>query len=112
MALQEDDLVEYLRHKRRTWTERAVAELAADPAGLKAEAEICQQCSQPCQNDEICITAVVDDRELLDGMQREQAFHLIEDGMARLRWVDEISVREVDDTRPNTFVKAKDELEE
>jgi hypothetical protein len=105
----EDELVEYLRQKRQTWTERAVAELAADPAGLKSEASICQGCTRPCQDDEICVSAVVHEQELLDRMGQDQAFHLIEGGTNRLMWREEVALREEDTTRPNTFVELLDE---
>ena len=93
---------------RRPWTVTAIEERASDPKAVKASAETCAGCPAPCRSDEICQTVVAHELELLDAMGRDQAFHLLESGMRRLRLRDRIRVRRTDDPRPNTFITMRD----
>lgn len=107
MALDKDELIDALRNSQRTWSEEAVLDLAADPAGLKARSDLCAQCEKPCREEEICATVVVNELGLLDQMGREQAFHLVESGIKRLVWKEKATSRKEEHTRPNEFVSTQ-----
>lgn len=106
MSESDDALVDALREarNRRPWTERAIRECGNDPAGLKADAEQCQSCPEPCRDGEVCATVVASHAGLLRTVGRAQAFHLVESAVRRLCLRGEASDRRVDRQRPNTFV--------
>lgn len=102
--------VEALRRarERRPWTDELLAASATDPAAFKERTPACSVCSEPCDADEVCATAVAKSGELFEAMGRDQAFHLLENGMKRLRTRDEAEFRTADRERPNTFLKLDD----
>jgi hypothetical protein len=106
----DDSRVEALRRarRRRPWTDELVAECAADSAAFKERIPVCAACPQPCEADEVCATAVAKSGDLFESMSREQAFHLIENGMKRLRTRGEARLRIADGERPNTFLALND----
>lgn len=99
--------IEALRRarQRRPWTDDAIVESASNPREFKERLSICTTCAEPCEEPEVCATAVATSQGLLDSMGREQAFHLIENGMRRLRSRDEADYRTADRERPNTFLQ-------
>lgn len=107
--------VETLRRarRRRPWTVELVAKCASDPAAFKDRTPACAACTEPCENNEVCATAVAKSENLFESMGRDQAYHLIENGMKRLRNRDDAAFRTVDRERPNTFLRLDvDSLEE
>lgn len=106
MSDADSDRVEALRRARhrRPWTVELLVECASDPAAFKSEMAACAACSEPCEADEVCATAVAKSRDLFASMGREQAYHLMENGMKRLRTRDEAELRTADRERPNTFL--------
>lgn len=99
--------VEALRRarERRPWTVELVVESATAPGAFKEETAACAVCPRPCDADEVCATAVAKSGDLLESMGRDQAYHLIESAMKRLRTRDEAAVRTADRERPNTFLE-------
>lgn len=99
--------IEALRRarQRRPWTDEAIVDCVTNASGFKEEMPICTTCSEPCEVDEVCATAVAKSQNLLDSMGREQAYHLVENGMRRLRSRDEAVYRTADRERPNTFLQ-------
>lgn len=103
--------VEALRRARarRPWTDDLVLERASDPAAFKAELPACAACPAPCEDEEVCATAVAKSEGLFEEMGREQAYHLVETAMKRLRSRDEAEYRTDDSERPSAFVALADE---
>lgn len=107
--------IEALRRarRRRPWTVELIVKCASDPGEFKDQMPACATCPEPCEADEVCATAVAKSRDLFESMGREQAYHLIENGMKRMRTRDEADYRTADRERPNTFLTlAADRLEE
>lgn len=99
--------IETLRRarQRQPWTVELIVECASDPVEFKAQLPACAVCPEPCETDEVCATAVGKSEALFESMGREQAYHLIENGMQRLRTRDDAAVRTADRERPNTFLR-------
>lgn len=99
--------IEVLRaaRQRRPWTETAVAECATDPVSFKSGMSACDACSRPCEREEVCATVVAKSEALFESVSRDQAYHMIENGMRRLRDRDEAALRTADRKRPNTFLR-------
>ena len=95
--------------ENRPWTAEVLLRAASDPTGFKASEEICTGCSRPCEDDEVCVTAVAQSHDLFDSMGRDQVYHLLQSGMRRLRARDEGDFRTADRAFPNTFVRLRDE---
>ena len=89
---------------RRPWTDDLVVECGTNPTEFKDELPACAACPAPCETDEVCATAVAKSDELFKQMSREQAYHLVESAMKRLRSRDEAEYRAAEHERPNTFV--------
>lgn len=106
MSDTDSSRVEALRRarRRRPWTDELLVECAADSAEFKADLPACAACPEPCEADEVCATAVAKAGDLFESMGREQAYHLVENGMKRLRTRDEAELRTADRERPNTFL--------
>lgn len=104
--------IEALRRarRRRPWTVELVVECASDPVAFKDRTPACAVCPEPCETDEVCATAVAKSRDLFESMGRDQAYHLIENGMKRLRTRDDAAFRTADRERPNTFLRLDGEL--
>jgi hypothetical protein len=66
---------------------------------------VCDACSRPCEREEVCATVVGKSEDLFESMNRDQAYHLVENGMKRLRDRDEAELRIADRKRPNTFLR-------
>lgn len=100
-------LIEALRRarQREPWTVNSVVECASDPRAFKERTPLCSACSEPCGADEVCATAVAKSAGLFEWMGRDQAYHLIENGMKRLSTRDDAELRTADRDRPNTFLK-------
>ena len=98
--------VEALRRARarRPWTDDLVVECASDPTAFKDELPACAACPAPCEDEEVCATAVAKSDGLFEEMGREQAYHLVEAAMKRLRSRDEAEYRTDDSERPSAFV--------
>ncbi|WP_136602738.1 hypothetical protein [Salinigranum halophilum] len=96
-----------LRHARenRPWTAEVLLRAASDPGAFKATEPTCTNCSQPCEEDEVCATAVAQSQNLFESMGRDQVYHLLESGMRRLRARNEGVFRTADRAFPNTFVR-------
>lgn len=111
MADTESSRIEALRraNERRPWTDDLVAEVASDPTAFKTEFPACAACPAPCETDEVCATAVAKSESLLEEMSREQAYHLIETAMKRLRSRGEAEYRTDDSERPSAFVALADD---
>lgn len=90
--------------QRQPWTVELIVESAADPMKFKDCMPVCAACPQPCEADEVCATAVGKAGDLFESMGRDQAYHLVENGMTRLRTRDDATLRTVDGERPNTFL--------
>lgn len=103
---EDSSRVEVLRRARRRppWTVELLVESAADPASFKEDTPACAACPRPCKADEVCATAVGKAGDLFESMGRDQAYHLVENGMKRLRTRDEATLRTADGERPNTFL--------
>ncbi|MFC5972970.1 hypothetical protein ACFPYI_16675 [Halomarina salina] len=97
--------------ERRPWTVDLVADCASTPSAFKADLPACAVCSAPCETEEVCATAIAKSVDLLDEVGRAQAYHLVENGMGRLRLGGEATVRTADRERPNTFVALRDVTE-
>jgi hypothetical protein len=89
--------------RRRPWTVDAVQTVASDPVGTKATSPVCVSCDAPCEDDEVCMTVIVDEFSLLEEVGRDRAFHLVESGAKRLRTTDDGRIRQEGDRRPNFF---------
>lgn len=88
------------------WNAVSVLEYGQEPDVSKRDATACHECEeQPCTDDEICATMLVRELGLSGAVGREQAFHLVESGMKRVRLQDRAEIREEDGPRPNTFVE-------
>lgn len=111
MADAESSRIEALRRarERRPWTDDLVAERASDPTAFKAEFPACAACPAPCEIDEVCATAVAKSEGLFEEMSREQAYHLVETAMKRLRSRDEAEYHTDDSERPSAFVALANE---
>lgn len=90
--------------KRRPWTDELVIECASNPVVFKDQLPACTACSEPCEADEVCATAVAKSERLFESMSRQQAYHLVESAMKRLRTRGEAEHRDTDSERPNSFV--------
>lgn len=115
MSDKNSSRIEMLRRarQRRPWTVELIVECASDPDGFKEQMPACAACSEPCEADEVCATALAKSRNLFESMGREQAYHLIENGMKRMRTRDEANYRTADREHPNTFLTlATDRSEE
>ena len=111
MADADQSRIEALRRarRRRPWTVELVVECASDPVAFKDRMPACAACPEPCETDEVCATAVAKSERLFGSMGRGQAYHLIENGMKRLRARDDAAFRTVDRERPNTFLRLEAE---
>ena len=101
-------LVEALTEARAQppWNAGAVLEYGQEPDISKRNATACHECEErPCRNDEICATMLVRELGLSGAVGRDQAFHLVESGMKRVRLQGRAAIREEDGPRPNTFVE-------
>jgi len=98
--------IETLRRARQQppWTVELLVASAADPAPFKERMPACTACPRPCETDEVCATAVGKAGDLFESMGRDQVYHLVENGMKRLRTRDDATLRTVDGERPNTFL--------
>ncbi|WP_368277062.1 hypothetical protein [Halorussus halobius] len=98
--------IEALRRarERRPWTDDLAVECASEPTAFKDELPACAACPAPCEEDEVCATAVAKSEALFEEMGREQAYHLVETAMKRLRSRDEAEYRTADRERPNAFL--------
>jgi hypothetical protein len=107
MADADQSRIEALRRarRRRPWTVELVVECASDPVAFKDRMPACAACPEPCETGEVCATAVAKSEMLFESMGREQAYHLVENGMKRLRARDDAAFRTVDRERPNTFLR-------
>jgi hypothetical protein len=99
--------IETLRRarRRRPWTVELVVDCASEPGTFKDRTPACAACPEPCEADEVCATAVAKSGDLFESMGREQAYHLIENGMKRLRTRDDAVYRTADRERPSTFLR-------
>lgn len=102
--------IETLRRARQRapWTVELLVASAADPAAFKERTPACAACPRPCEADEVCATAVGKAGDLFESMGRDQVYHLVENGMKRLRTRDDATLRTVDGERPNTFLALND----
>ncbi|MGM0592667.1 MAG: hypothetical protein ACQETI_13780 [Halobacteriota archaeon] len=107
-AIDRDSLVAALERARERppWTEQLVTEALADPDLTKATADACADCPAPCEPAEVCATTIARDAELFEQVGRDQAFAHVESGMERLEITGRVTVRRVEEIRPNTFVAA------
>lgn len=103
----DDSRVDALRRarQRRPWTDDLVVECASDPAAFKKQLPACNACPAPCEANEVCVTAVAKSENLFESMGRDQAYHLVETAMKRLRTRGEVTYRTADRERPNVFVR-------
>lgn len=104
----EQTLRTVLAQSRQPWTVEAVLERVQTPANLKEKSPLCDRCDVPCRDNEVCITAIANDVDLLEKVGRDQAFHLLEGGVDRLRLKDTVDVRKSGETRPHTFVSQRE----
>lgn len=107
MADPNSSRIEALRQarERRPWTVKLTVECASNPVEFKKQSPACAACSEPCETNEVCATAIAKSENLFASMGRDQAYHLIENGMKRLRTRDDAEFRTVDRQRPNTFLQ-------
>jgi len=94
---------------RRQWTDELIIECVSSPAAFKRELPTCAACHAPCEDDEVCATAVAKSDQLFESMSRRQVYHLIESAMKRLRTRGEAEYRTIESERPNTFVALVDD---
>lgn len=106
MSNSNSSRIEALREarQRRPWTDELIVECASNPREFKDQMPACATCSEPCEADEVCATAVAKSRDLFESVGRDQAYHLLENGMKRLLSRDEADFRTADRERPNTFL--------
>lgn len=106
MTDAESSRIEALRRarERRPWTDELAVECASEPAAFKDRLPACAACPAPCETDEVCATAVAKSGDLFESMGREQAYHLVENAMKRLRTQGEAEYRTVDRERPSAFL--------
>lgn len=103
----DDSRVEALRQarQRRPWTDDLVVECASDPAAFKERLPACNECPAPCEANEVCATAVAKSENLFERMGRDQAYHLVEAAIKRLRTRGKAAYRTADRERPKAFVR-------
>lgn len=103
----DDSRVEALRRarQRRPWTDDLVVECASDPTAFKERLPACNACPAPCEANEVCVTAVAKSENLFESMGRDQAYHLVETAMKRVRTRGEAAYRTADRERPKVFVQ-------
>ena len=106
--VDEDALRAALERSSPPWTVSAILDRITDPDGLKARSPLCERCDAPCSETEVCVTSIAEDTGLLDDVDREQAFHLVESGVERLELRNEVEGRSTEEIRPNTFVSRKE----
>ena len=91
--------------RRQPWTVELIVECASAPGAFKDSSPACAACSEPCAPDEVCATAIAKSETLFESMGRKQTYHLVENGMKRLRARDDAAYRTADRERPNTFLR-------
>jgi len=114
MSDADSSRVEALRQarQRRPWTDELLVKCASNPTAFKQRTSACSACPEPCEGDEVCATAVAKSEDLFESMGRDQAFHLLKNGMKRLWGQDEAELRTADREHPNTFLALVEDAEE